>query len=67
MIELTEEQQKELCRESPPRVMDPRTRQKFVLIREDVYEAIRKIVEPLNKAGWDDPSLDVYEAHREGK
>jgi hypothetical protein len=57
MIELTEQQQQALNQESPPRVLNPRTQERFVLIPEDVYESVRKIVAPLNR-NWDNPADD---------
>jgi len=46
-IELTEQQQRELDipREAPPRVVDPRTREAFVLIPEGEYEAVAEALE----------------------
>ena len=46
--------------ESPPRLRDPRTQETFVLLRQDVYELIRKIIDVPNRSGWDDPALDIY-------
>ena len=48
-IELTEEQRQAIRRsgETPPRVVDPQTRETFVLLRADVYEQL----EPLLPAG----------------
>jgi hypothetical protein len=57
VIELTEQQQKALAEESPPRVINPRTQERFVLIREDVYETMRQIVTPLNR-NWENPGDD---------
>lgn len=57
MIELTEQQQQALLAETPPRVINPRTPERFVLIREDVYETMRKIVVPLNR-NWEMPADD---------
>ncbi len=57
MIELTEEQRRNLNQESPPRVVNPQTQERFVLIREDIYEIMRKIVAPLNR-NWDNPQDD---------
>jgi len=66
MIELTEEQAKALeAAEQPPLVRDPRTQETFVLVRRDVYELMRKWGESFNRAGWDDPALDVYEEYRD--
>jgi hypothetical protein len=44
MIELTLEQQKALVRDcaNPPRVVDPSTHDKYVLIREEMYERVRQ-------------------------
>src|SRR6266508_5903687 len=41
-IELTEEQQRvvEQAGETPPRVVNPRTRETYVLVRADVYERL---------------------------
>ena len=52
MIELTEQQRQALGQESPPRVINPQTKERFVLIREDVYESVRRILGPLNR-NWD--------------
>lgn len=57
MIELTEQQQQALAAESPPRVLNPRTQERFVLIREEVYETLRKVVGPLNR-NWENPTDD---------
>jgi hypothetical protein len=47
MIALTEEQGQELARaaESPPTVIDPVTNTAYVLVRADVYERMRRMVE----------------------
>ena len=44
MIELTLEQQKALARDCGhlPRVVDPSTRCKYVLVREEMYERLRQ-------------------------
>jgi hypothetical protein len=67
MIELTQEQLNALAtqQESPPRVLNPQTRETFVLIRQDVYDLVRQVIDGYNRAGWDDPSLDVYEQYRD--
>ena len=44
-IELTEEQQRALDAEKgPPRVIDPRTNETYVLLRVDVFERFRAIL-----------------------
>jgi hypothetical protein len=41
MIELTPEQRRVLTEPGPPRVVDPETKQTYVLIREELYEQLR--------------------------
>jgi hypothetical protein len=74
-IVLTQEQQKALDAEAgAPRVIDPRTNATYVLLRSEVFERIRMMleedftsedafqaqIESAAAAGWDDPALDVY-------
>jgi hypothetical protein len=67
MIELTNEQSQALEEKTdqPARVRDPRTQQVFVLVRQDVYDLMQRWAGTFNRAGWDDPALDVYEAERD--
>jgi hypothetical protein len=62
MIQLSEEQVRTLQDggEQPPRAVDPSTGATFVLIKEEVYQVMRGILESYNR-GWDDPSLDIYD------
>lgn len=65
MIELTEEQQRELNGSEPVRARDPRTNDTYVLVPTAVYERMRAIIDGYTRrAGWDDPELDVYERYR---
>jgi hypothetical protein len=65
VIDLTEEQQRELDTAQPARLRDPRTEETYVLVRADVYERMRAIIDGYTRrAGWDDPELDVYERYR---
>jgi hypothetical protein len=58
MIELTEEQQQAMSVEkSPLHVVNPRTQEVFVLIRQDVYELFCSMARPFNR-GWDNPADD---------
>lgn len=57
MIELTEEQRQNIRKENPPRVIDPFTNERFVLIREDIYEKVKKVLTPMNR-NWDNPEDD---------
>ena len=47
MIELTLEQRKAVATdaESPPRVVDPSTHTKYVLVPEEVYDRVRRLFE----------------------
>ncbi len=45
MQELTHEQQQALDADPEPRLLDPRTKQTYVLVRADVYERLRGLLE----------------------
>ena len=47
MIELTMEQRKAVATdaEAPPRVLDPSTHTKYVLVPEEVYDRVRRVFE----------------------
>ena len=76
MIELSEEQVVTLQKgaSSPLAVVNPHTREEYVLIRREVYERLRNLldgefsaedafqaqIESAAAAGWDDPALDIY-------
>jgi hypothetical protein len=66
MIELTQEQRRVLIEgDGPQTVVDPETKETYVLVRADVYERLRAIVDGVSRrAGWDDPALDAYERYR---
>ena len=59
MIELTPEQQRALDApaEQPAVAVDPRTGQKYRLIRQEVYELVCGTLKPYGR-GWDDPADD---------
>jgi hypothetical protein len=64
MLELTQEQRRALAGDR--RLRDPETNETYVLVREDQYEHMRRLLEGFTRsAGWDDPSLDAYQQHRE--
>lgn len=79
-MNLTAEQQHALERGEPIRFLEPETHTECVLIRADVYDQVKTIIYhdgPLSdeeklaairhageRAGWDDPELDVYEQYR---
>jgi hypothetical protein len=65
MIELTDDQRRELDQAEPVRVRDPHTNETYVLVRCDVYERMKALLDGFTRrAGWDDPLLDEYERYR---
>lgn len=59
MIELTEEQVVAMeGQKAPPQVVHPRTQDVFVLIRQDVYALVCKIVGGGEEQVWDDKADD---------
>jgi hypothetical protein len=68
MIELTDEQRQELERPGEARARDPKTNETYVLVRADIFERMRTILDGQTKrSGWDDPALDIYETYRKAK
>lgn len=67
MTDLTREQHETMNEgEGPPRLRDPVTGETYVLVKADLYEHMRKILDGFARsAGWDDPALDVYEKYRD--
>lgn len=64
-IELSLEQRQELDGSQPARIDDPETDQTYVLVRADVYERMRAIIDGITRqAGCDDPEMDKYELYR---
>ncbi len=61
MIELTEEQTQAMAsqKQGPMQIKNPRTGETFLLIRSDVYELVRKIIDGPNRQGWGDPRDDL--------
>ncbi len=59
MIQLTEEQTRALDEQKTPlHLIDPRTREVFVLIRQDVYQLTCNIVGGGKGRVWDDEADD---------
>jgi hypothetical protein len=46
-----------------PILVNPKTREEFVLVRKEMFDLMQKFLRPLSR-GWDDPALDVYEELR---
>lgn len=80
MIELTQEQRRELEGAEVPRVLNPETRQIYVLISEELYERMKGLlgsdfhpseaypaVDRAFAEGWDDPKMDDYDRYEELK
>jgi hypothetical protein len=66
MIELTEQQRRELDgQEQPPAVVDPATGQVYRLIKQEVYELVRRALKPLGR-GWDDDADDDLIVRKDG-
>lgn len=45
MFELTPEQRRELGKTEPARALDPETKEEYVLVRADLYERMKAILE----------------------
>jgi hypothetical protein len=76
MIELTQEQRRDLDAPGPVRVRDPQTNETYVLVRAEVYERLQalleegdcfaadvypQVMEVFGRDGWNDPSMDIYD------
>jgi hypothetical protein len=74
-LKLSDELRQALAQPTPPRLLDEQTNTAYILIREDLYERLRALLDddefdvreayPLmdevaRREGWDDPELDVY-------
>ncbi len=64
MIELTEEQRQALQGQDPPRLVDPSTKETYVLLRADVYDRLKGLLED-NLPGMQEVALLVEEAMKE--
>ena len=74
MTELNEQQRQVLANHEPS-LIDPQTQEVYVLVRRDLYRTMKAQLEgaidiretyPLQdemaaKAGWADPSMDIYD------
>jgi hypothetical protein len=74
MIELNEEQRRELKQGGPIYALDPQTNEKYVLVRAELFDRLESLFredwsnEVYNTAmavfareGWDNPRMDVYD------
>jgi hypothetical protein len=60
---MTEEQVQAIETCQAPILVNPKTREEFVLIRKEQFDLLQKFPRPLSR-GWDDPAIDVYEEYR---
>jgi hypothetical protein len=60
MIELTEEQMQalEAQTQGPLQILNPRTQEIYVLVRQEVYQLASRILSGPNRRGWEDPADD---------
>ncbi|MFO0927240.1 MAG: hypothetical protein U0736_09400 [Gemmataceae bacterium] len=66
MIELTQEQRRDMDATEFPRVSDPETGQVYVLVPVEQYEKLRRLLDQITqRAGWDAPDMDDYEVYRQ--
>jgi hypothetical protein len=79
MIELTEQQQQALEAQQgePPRVVNPRTQETYVLVPAALYDRMKELLEEeeelrevremyphvwqVMREDWEDPAMDVYD------
>jgi hypothetical protein len=73
MIELTEQQRRELTGAEPIRVRNPDTDETYVLVKTEIYERMKALLSEdwaegaylsamdVFREGWDDPRMDVYD------
>jgi hypothetical protein len=79
MIELTEQQRQELT-SAEPVVVDPQTRQEYVLVRKELYLRLRGLLDDdfqpsqayaaIDRSfaeGWSDPKMDDYDRYEQIK
>ena len=65
MIELCGDQLRALDHElQPVTVVDPRTGQRYRLIREEVYRLVQGTLKPFDRGWEDDSDMDAYEQYR---
>jgi hypothetical protein len=57
MIELTPEQRQALAAEQAPRLIDPETRKRYVLVSEEVYERMKELL--YEDSPWTDEEMDL--------
>jgi hypothetical protein len=59
MIELTPQQRRELT-ESEPVVIDPDTKETYILVRKEVYDRLRELL--YDDSSWTEEEMDLLAA-----
>jgi hypothetical protein len=83
MIELTQQQRHAVAGAVSPVLVDPETKQSYVLVRKEVFDRIQSLLyedsewtsdeqlrllgESGTRAGWDAPEMDVYDNYDENR
>lgn len=83
MIELTDEQRRQLESGQAVAVTDSQTSQAYVLLREDVYDRVRQVLwqdsdwtaeelraqlsRSAESNGWNEPAMDAYDRRAESR
>ena len=80
MFELTPDQRAELRGPEPARAIDPQSKQEYVLVRAEVYERLKGLlnedfhpseaypaVDRAFAEAWDDPKMDDYDRYEKLK
>jgi hypothetical protein len=57
MTELTPEQRQALAAQQPPRLLDPETGKRYVLLSEEVYERLKELL--YDDSPWTDEEMDL--------
>jgi hypothetical protein len=77
-VQLTDEQRRQLFEsgDTPPTLVDPVTETSYVLVRAEVYEQLKRVLDfapaeaypAIDRAfaeGWDDPKMAEYDRYEE--
>ena len=83
MIELTQDHRRAIAAAESPVILDPETKQSYVLVRKEIIdriegllyddsewpsdEQLRLLAESGTRAGWDAPEMDVYDNYDENR
>ena len=81
MIEITEEQRRQLDNGKTIHITDPETAQHYVVLRKDIYDRVQRLLcddsewtddelrlqlaRSAKDNGWDEPSMDAYDRYDE--